>query len=120
MSARARAASPARAKALIQQVVETVGDGAEKHIDRLAWRIGFGNTAKLSVLGVALVVGGYLAGQWRVEAAQTALAEGSSFFAQMAALNDGSAMLRFCREHSFEQGGGTACNLPPVWVRRKQ
>jgi hypothetical protein len=44
----ARGLSPEGERELIRRVVETVGDGAERHIDRLAWRIGLRNTAKMA------------------------------------------------------------------------
>lgn len=37
---------------------------------------------------------------------------------QLKALNDAGQLERYCQAHSFAQDGRTACNLPPVWVKR--
>ena len=54
--------TPEGERALIQRVVDTMGEGAERHIDWLARRIGVWNTVKLTVLGLALRSAGYVVG----------------------------------------------------------
>ncbi len=101
-----------------QQRLTIATDPGGKHIDRLAWRIGFGNTAKLSILGIALAVGGYLAGQYQASGGETAIRERASFGAQIMALNDPNALREACMKSQRTVAGGVACDLPPVWVRR--
>jgi hypothetical protein len=73
---------------------------------------------KVAALGLALAGAGYAAGQWdRSRIVGTAL-EGASFMAQLAELNDPRILREYCLAHAKAQPGGTACELPPVWVRR--
>ena len=104
----ARGLTPEGERDLIHRVVETVGVHTEHHVDRLAWRIGFWNTAKLALAGVMLCVAGY--GVGRVQNGWPS--------APVIDLGDQAALRSYCLKHAMAQTGGTACELPMVWVRR--
>ena len=60
---------------------------------------------------------GYAAGQWDSSRVVGTALEGASFMAQLAGLNDPRLLREYCLSHTKAQAGGTACELPPVWVR---
>lgn len=110
----ARGLTPDGERALIERIGGEVAAAAEREVGRLARRADLLRALQLAALGLALLAAGYGAGQWSGAHAR----EGSVFMAQIAGLNDARALAQKCRETQRQVQGGTACDLPPVWVRR--
>lgn len=114
----ARALTPEAEKNLVARVVAAVRSGAEQAGAQAyrQWRLR--TWAILAAAGVVVGVGGIAAGRMMSQDSRSAAAAGASFVAQVAALNDAEAMRAYCVAHAYQQEGGTACQLPPVWIRR--
>ena len=105
----ARGLSPEGEKALIQRIAETSADATHREIDRMALRIGWKNAILLAISGLVLLGGGYLIGT---------TAGRTGFLGRLEAQNDVGAIERYCLAHTVQQDGGTACQMPPMWIRR--
>ena len=63
-------------------------------------------------------VAGFAGGRYLDGGGEARGMEGAAFMAQIAALNDPRALQEHCGRTMRQQGNGTTCDLPPVWVRR--
>ena len=65
---------------------------------------------------VAAARAGFLGGRWAASSGAEVLT-GASFIAQVVSVNNPEDLRRYCYAHAVVQpGGGTICQLPPVWV----
>ena len=102
----------------IQQTVERqVADTIDLNASRIAWRIAGGLALKAGAIGIALLVGGVVAGRLTAPDAEARALESSAFAAQLAEMNNMQVLRDHCLKHRVEQKNGTACELPLVWVK---
>src|SRR4051794_3965553 len=103
----------------LQETVERqVADTIDLNATRIAKRIAGGLALQAAAAGIGLLVVGLVAGRVTAPDAEAQVLEGATFMAQLAELNDPKALRDFCLAHRIEQkSGGTACQLPVVWVR---
>ena len=102
----------------IQETVERrVADTIDLNASRIARRIAGGLALKAAAAGVALLVGGVVAGRLTAPDAEARALESSAFAAQLAEMNNMQVLRDHCLKHRVEQKNGTACELPLVWVK---
>jgi hypothetical protein len=114
----ARGLTPEGERALIDKVGGEVAAVTEREVERLVGRIDLRRAVQLAALGLVLLGAGYGVGRWDGERQGAAVVESSVFLAQIAALNDARHLAQRCRETQRPTQGGTACELPLVWVKR--
>src|SRR5690348_959062 len=102
----------------IQETVERqVDDRIDLNAGRIAKRIAGGLALKAGAVGLALLLGGFAAGRLTAPDAEARALESSAFAAQLAEMNNMQVLRDHCLKHRVEQKGGTACELPLVWVK---
>ncbi|WP_132294145.1 hypothetical protein [Roseicella aquatilis] len=116
---KARGLTPQGEAELIARVSREAADAAESRVDRMVRGFSL-RTALLAAFGGLVLLGaGYAVGRWDGVRVGAQGIEGSVFMAQIASLNDARALAQRCRETQRQAQGGTACDLPPVWVNRR-
>ncbi|MDB5243754.1 MAG: hypothetical protein JWP57_4380 [Spirosoma sp.] len=114
----ARGLTPEGEKNLVARVAGAVRAGAEQ-AGAQAYRQGRMRTLAVQIgVGVAVLAGGWALGYWQRGEVRVEAIAGASFVAQLVTLNDPAALRTYCMAHAYQQAGGTACQLPPVWVGR--
>src|SRR3954451_3302430 len=112
----ARGLTPEGEAELARRIQETVEQRVDDRIDfnaaRIAKRIAGGLALKAGAIGVALLLGGFVAGRLTAPDAQAQALEGAAFMAQIAEMNNAQALREHCLKHRVEQKAGTACELP--------
>ena len=116
----ARGLTPEGERALIDRVGGEVGTVAEREVERLVSRADLRRALQLAALGLSLLGVGYGVGRWDGQRQRAHALEGAAFLAHVAEMNDVRALRRHCQQHTYPQGGGTACTLPPVWIARQE
>lgn len=111
----ARGLTPDGEAELVRRVTEAAAAGAEREVASLARRIDFRTSALLGFAALLLLGGGYAVGRWE-GTARVAGSAGASFLASVAELNDAATLRRHCERTAYDQSGGRACTLPPVWI----
>ena len=72
--------------------------------------------AVATLAGLLLLGLGFLGGRWAASSGAEVLT-GASFIAQVVSVNNPEDLRHYCYAHAVAQpGGGTICQLPPVWV----
>lgn len=111
----ARGLTPDGEAALVRRVSEAAAVGAEREMASLSRRIDLRTSTLLALAALLLLGVGYAIGRWE-GTARAAGSAGASFLASVAELNDAVALRRHCERTAYDQSGGRACTLPPVWI----
>lgn len=115
-AAGARGLTPEGEAALVRRVAETAAESARQETAGLAAQLQRRTALIASGAALALLGIGFLGGRWS-DTGQVQALQGAGFIAQIAEANNPQALREHCLAHAFAQGSGTACTLPPVWIR---
>lgn len=114
----ARGLTPEGEADLIRRVARAAATATERQASRIVNRFEFALGMKLAGIAVILLCCGYGLGRWDGARLGARSVEGAAFLGTLAELNDLASLRRQCWKTAWRQSGGTACDLPPVWVRR--
>jgi hypothetical protein len=115
---RARGLTPEGESALIERMSREAADATEAKVERPTRRVTLRSMGLFALAGLCLAGIGYGVGRWDGMRQGAHALEGAAFLATVAEMNDLRALRQHCQQHSYQQANGTACNLPPVWIRR--
>ena len=100
-------------QALIERVSREAAEAAESTVRGMVRGFNLRTAGLLACTGLLLAGGGYWMGQQ--QGAQAL--ESAAFLAHLVEMNDLRTMRQHCERTQRQQAGGTACDLPPVWIR---
>lgn len=113
---RAQGLSPEAEEELLARIARDAGAAVDDGMRRIERRC----LARMVLLGMlgggVLLLTGYGAGWWFGTRASVHAVEGAAFLAQLAELNDVSALRRACERTAYRHHDRTACTLPALWV----
>jgi hypothetical protein len=114
----ARGLTPEGETELIRRVTDAVAETTEREAERVVRRFDLAMGLRLATGMLLLLGSGYFLGQVNAEPARAASIESAAFMAQLAEMNDFRSIRNHCIKHTVLQNGGTACELPMVWLKR--
>lgn len=113
----ARGLTPEGETELIRRVTDAVAETTEREAERVIRRFDLQMGLRMAAGMLLLIGSGYFLGQANADPARAASIESAAFMAQLAELNDFRAIREHCLKHTVQQNGGTACELPLVWIK---
>lgn len=113
----ARGLTPEGEAELIRRVTDAVAETTEREAERVIRRFDLQMGLRMAVGMLLLLGSGYSLGQANADPARAASIESAAFMAQLAEMNDFRTIRDHCLKHTVPQNGGTACDLPMVWLR---
>ncbi|GEO42595.1 hypothetical protein SAE02_67430 [Skermanella aerolata] len=114
----ARGLTPEGEAELIRRVTDAVAETTEREAERVIRRFDLQMGLRMA-MGMLLLLGsGYSLGQANADPVPAASIESGAFMAQLAEMNNLRAIRDHCLKHTVPQNGGTACELPMVWLKR--
>jgi hypothetical protein len=114
----ARGLTPEGEAELIRRVTDAVAENTEREAERVTRRFDLQMEFRMAAGMLLLMGSGYFLGQANADPARTAYIESAAFMAQLAEMNDFRSIRDHCIKHTVPQNGGTACELPMVWLKR--
>ncbi|MGE4043402.1 MAG: hypothetical protein AB7F35_01015 [Acetobacteraceae bacterium] len=110
---KARGLTPAAEKELVKRLVEVAADAMEREASAVVKRLDWRNLVLAVLIGAGLAGGGY----WLGQRSRGDTVQAASFLGVLAENNSVRELEAHCRAHAYQQGGGVACQLPPLWLR---
>jgi hypothetical protein len=102
----------------VRRVTDTVAETTEREAERVIRRLDLQMGVRMAVGMLLLLGSGYSLGQANADPARVASIESAAFMAQLAEINDFRTIRDYCMKNATPQNGGTACQLPMVWLKR--